>query len=359
MSAAELIAGAGPRGAGPPVLAIRPRAFGDVILTTAALRALRRGYPDAPLELVTERRYAALMAAQPELSGVWALEPGARATLALARVLRARPHRAVVDFFGNPRSAQLTAAARTPLRAGYDLRGRGGVYSVRVARTLTAPDGTREYAGATHVRLAVAAGGVADGSEPRLTVPESARRAGEELLEQSGLLTPGRAVGLVPAGTWPTKTWPVSHYAVLARELIAAGRPVLLVAGPGEAGIAGAIARLAPGAAVLPPGGPAALAAALARLALVAGTDSGPRHLAAALGVPSFAWFGPTHPQNWNPPGASHGHWFADVPCRGCDRTECPHWVCMTRLAPRDAARLLLDHLERHAAADLRPAAGA
>lgn len=341
------------------VLAIRPRALGDVVLTTPALRALRRGYPDAALEVVTDRRYAGLVEGLPGVAKVWPLDPGPRATVALGAQLRRRRYRVVVDFFGNPRSAQLAALAPAPLRAGYELRGRSRVYQVRVPRTLTDPGGRREYAAATHVRLAVAAGGIDDGSDPRVAVPEAARREALELLARAGLAPESRPIGVVAAGTWPTKTWPASHFAVLCQGLLASGRPVLLISGPGEEALVRSLERLAPGVRTLPPCGVVPLAAVIERLAALVGTDSGPRHLAAALGVPTFAWFGPTHPDNWNPPGEAHGRWFADVPCRGCDRTQCPHWVCMPSLTPAHARALVLDHLERHAGAALRPAAGA
>jgi ADP-heptose:LPS heptosyltransferase len=77
------------------------------------------------------------------------------------------------------------------------------------------------------------------------------------------------------------------------------------------------------------------------------GTDSGPRHLAAALSVPTFAWFGPTHPDTWNPPGDLHGFVRTDLPCRACDRTRCPHWSCMPGLAPDAVSAEVLAHLER------------
>ena len=341
------------------ILAIRPRALGDVVLISPALRALRRGAPDAAIEVVTDRRYAAMAQAWPEVARVWPLDPGAGATVALGRELRRRHYRAVVDFFGNPRSAQIAALAPSSLRAGYELRGRAAAYHVRVPRTKVGADGRREYAAATHVRLAVAAGGVADGFDPRITVPDSARRAADELLARAGFAPGDRPVGVVAAGTWPTKTWPASHFAVLCRDLLAAGRAVLLISGPGEDHLVRLLARLAPGVRTLPPCGVAELAAVIERLSALVGTDSGPRHLAAALGVPTFAWFGPTHPDNWNPPGAEHGYWFTDVPCRGCDRTACPHWVCMPSLTPAHARGLVLDHLDRHAGAALRPAARA
>jgi len=155
-------------------------------------------------------------------------------------------------------------------------------------------------------------------------------------------------VGLVAAGSWATKMWPLSHSTVLARRLGAAGHAVLLLSGPGEERLTQRIQRLAPGVHVLPPCGVAALAAVIGRLRAVVGTDSGPRHLAAAFGVPSFAWFGPTHPDTWNPPGELHGYWRTSLPCRGCDRTTCPHWNCLPGLSAQEGARLVLEHLELH-----------
>jgi ADP-heptose:LPS heptosyltransferase len=157
-------------------------------------------------------------------------------------------------------------------------------------------------------------------------------------------------VGLVAAGTWPAKTWPLSHAALLARALLSAGWAVLALAGPGEEHVTAALERLAPGTRALSPRDVGTLAAVIARLAAVVGTDSGPRHLAAALGVPSFAWFGSSHPEIWNPPGEAHGLWWTDLPCRGCGRTHCPHWNCLPGLDAPRAARLVLEHLARHAA---------
>ena len=99
---------------------------------------------------------------------------------------------------------------------------------------------------------------------------------------------------------------------------------------------------------LLPPCDVGTLAAVIERLGAVVGTDSGPRHLAAALGRTTFAWFGPTHPDTWNPRGERHGFWWTDLPCRGCDRTRCPHWSCLPALEPPVAAGLVLGHLERH-----------
>ncbi len=346
------------------ILALRPRALGDVVLTTPALRALARGHRGATLDVVTERPYAPLLAGLPEVARVWTLDRTLSGTLTLGRELRRQRYDLAVDFFGNPRTAQLVGLSGAPIRAGYDLRGRRGVYTLRVARSVAPERGAREYAAAVHVRLAVAAGGVADGLDTRIALSDEARAEAARVIAASGVINPARTIGLIAAGTWATKTWPRSHAAVLARGLMGVGWEVLALVGPGESAVAATLTRLAPGVRVLPACDVAALAAVIARLAAVAGTDSGPRHLAVALGVPSFAWFGPTHPDTWSPPDPRHGYWWTALPCRGCDRTVCPHWNCMPSLAPARATELVLDHLDRTRArtvsgapADARPTA--
>ena len=348
----------------PKILAIRLRALGDVVLVTPALRALQRGHPGASIDVVTDPRYAGILSWVPEVSRVWPLERSTFSAWRLGARLRRERWEWALDFFGNPRSALVARLSGARLRAGFDLRGRRHAYDVRVPRDAPGPRGGREHASAAHVRLAVAAGGVADGDPAALTPPSGALARGRDLLAAAGVRAPARAIGLVAAGTWSTKTWPVASAAVLARLLTDAAREVLVIAGPGEDAVTATLTRHAPAVRALPPCDVEGLAGAIAHLEAVVGTDSGPRHLAAALGVPTFAWFGPTHPETWQPPGASHAFWRASIPCAGCDRTRCPHWICMPMLAPAEAARLVLEHLDRveslrDSAAAFGPAAGA
>src|SRR5262249_44929588 len=142
-----------------PVLAIRLRALGDVVLTTPALRALRRGYPGAAIEVVTAPGYAPLLEGLPEVDRVWPLERTSTATLRLAWILRRRRYQVAVDFFGTARSALLARASGAPLTVGWDVRGRRHAYRRRVPRGIALPPGRREYAAAAYRRLALAAGG--------------------------------------------------------------------------------------------------------------------------------------------------------------------------------------------------------
>ena len=346
------------------ILAVRPRALGDVVLITPALRALARGRPDATIEVATEPRYRALLDGLAGIAKVRDLERGTRGLMKLAAALGPPRVDLVVDFFGNPRTALLARVCGARRSAGFAMRRRAWLYDVRVPRSLaTSRDSRmdREYAAAANVRLAEAVGGVRDGLETRVARSPDAARVARALLEQAGISGARPPVGLLAAGTWPTKTWPAASSGLLARELVASGREVLLLAGPGEDAVTGTVRRLEPRVRVLPPCDVGALVSVIGMLSAVVGTDSGPKHVAAALGVPTFTWYGPTHPATWSPPGDIHGRWWTPLPCRACDLTSCPHWNCMPGLTPERAARLVLDHLERHerSAADLRAAAGA
>jgi len=332
-----------------PVVAVRLRALGDLTLATAAFRSLAGGHPGAPLHVVTEPRFAPLLEDQPGIARVWPLARTTAATLALAGRLRALRPALAVDFFGNSRSAFVARASGARRVWGFDLRGRRALYHATVPRVAHPGPEAREYAAASLLRLARAAGGAEVPARPALVLTPRMRDSGAEALAAAGVTEPARTVALVPAGSWPTKTWPLSHAAVLARRLLEAGHAVVAVGGPGEEHVLERLARLAPGVRRLSAADVGALAGAIAPLRALVGTDSGPRHLAIAFDVPTFTWFGPAHPDAWTPADPRHGLWRTALPCRACERTTCPHWNCLPGLAPESAAGLVLAHLAAHA----------
>ena len=331
-----------------PVVAVRLRALGDVTLATAAFHSLASGHPDAPLHVVTESRFAPLLEGQPGIARVWPIERTTRSTVRTMQQLRALRPALAVDFFGNARSAVLARGSGAASVWGFDLRGRARLYDHTVPRVTHPHDDRREYAAASLLRLARAAGGGDVPARPHLVLTDAARRAGADALASAGVSAPARTVALVPAGSWPTKTWPLSHAAVLATHLHAAGYLVLAIGGPGEEGLLARLAALAPGTRTLRAPDVSALAGAIAPLRALVGTDSGPRHLAIAFDVPTYTWFGPAHPDAWTPPDPRHGYWRTALPCRACERTACAHWNCLPTLSPAEAAERVLAHLEQH-----------
>ena len=328
-----------------PVIAVRLRALGDVTLCTAALRSLHAGHPDAPLHVVTEPRFVPLLEGQPGIAKVWGLARTTAASLALIGQLRALKPALAVDFFGNSRSAVLARLSGARTVWGYDMRGRERLYHHTVPRVQHPGGDRREYAAASLVRLARAAGGADVRAFPQLVLTPAARAAGERALAAAGVADPARTVAIVPAGSWASKTWPLSHFAVLATRLRAAGHPLVAIGGPGEEPVLRRLAAFVPGLPTLSAPDVAALAGAIAPLRALVGTDSGPRHLAVAFGVPTYTWFGPAHPDAWTPDDPAHGYLRTSLPCRACELTKCAHWNCLSMLSPDEAATRVLAHL--------------
>src|SRR5262249_17786087 len=136
-----------------------------------------------------------------------------------------------------------------------------------------------------------------------------------------------RAVGTqLGAALGPSKLWPPEHVAALARPLEAEGPPVVFLGSPAAAPLLEAIGRAA-GHSVRSLVGrdhPALLPALLAELRLLVAPDSGPAHVAAAVGVPVVALFGPTDPRLTAPAGAGHAALWRRPPCAPCFLADCP-----------------------------------
>ena len=145
---------------------------------------------------------------------------------------------------------------------------------------------------------------------------------------------------LQPGAGWGNKRYPAAWWGEIARAFAAARPRVLVLAGPDEAPLAAAVAAAAgEGAAVtLAPGSLGALAAWLRGARLLVGGDTGPLHLAHALGVPVLALHGPTDPARHGPYGAPERTLFKRLPCSFCYRRFADTKACLLELAPRQVA---------------------
>jgi heptosyltransferase I len=166
-------------------------------------------------------------------------------------------------------------------------------------------------------------------------------------------LPPGPpVVAIAPMSRWPTKNWPPEPFADCARRLMNAGVRIALVGGPEEAGVCADIARrLGPGPDVLNYAGRTTLpelGGLLAECALLLTVDSGPMHIASALGRPVLALFGPTDPTRTGPYGAgARVLWVDGLACRPCFSRTCARrdLACLRQLYPSRVAEAALDLL--------------
>ena len=301
------------------IVVIRTDRLGETILHLPMWDALRAAYPNARISCVAGAPLVELLRLAPSLDAV--IENPVRRSdglltgaIRLARRLRAE--RADVVIISNPTKLFHVAAflARVPYRIGW--RRKGG------AQLLTHAVADEKALGARHEveynAELLRRCGIAAPEHPQLTLPITEALA-ERVLRQLGAATREHPQDWIAVHPWtsnPAKQWPLERFRALVRELAAPrrarGMRVLVVGGPEEAhrapevvGDAGEAVVNLVGRLSLPE-----LAACLRYARVLVSSDSGPVHLAAAVGTPVVALFGTadagSHPQRWGPWGAGH-----------------------------------------------------
>ena len=288
------------------ILLVRLGAMGDVIQTLPAAAELKRCFPQAALTWAIESRWAPLLHGNPHVDRVFEIplnrlrkakwSRAARREIAgCLSGLRQAKFDLAVDFQGLVKSAAVAFLSRAGRIYGFD--------RCRLREPFAAVFySNRIEAGSKHVvdryrELAAAVRGLRPAGAADFPLPSGETKAA----------LPDDYVIASPHAGWGAKQWPFERYAALADLLWSRRRiPLLLDCAPRDEAAAASIARLAaPGAVVPHPSGIAALIAATRRASAVVGLDSGPLHLAAALGKPGVAIFGPTDPARNGPYGKS------------------------------------------------------
>lgn len=325
-----------PGGGGARVLVVLPSWVGDTVMATPAIGLVRSCLRGGVVVAVGRPGAAELLAGSGELDEV--LDVDARSLAGPARAAaRLRPLRmdAAVILPNSFASAVGVRLAGVPVRVGYDRDGRGVLLTHRLAAPRRDParwerggwepvSAVVYYLRAARALLEVLGGrgwGVGDvesteGGALRLEVPPGQAEEARRLLERAGV--PARELdgsggggGLAvinPGGNNPAKRWPVERFAVVAHHLIARrGMRVVINGSPAEAGLAAAIRDavrlISPGLAgmiaSLPEHGVriGSLKGVIGLAGVMVTNDTGPRHIAAALGRPCVTLFGPTDPR--------------------------------------------------------------
>jgi ADP-heptose:LPS heptosyltransferase len=301
------------------ILALQFKYFGDAVLMTPALRALREHLPKSEIHLLVPEEMAPLFQHLPWLNRVWPMprkrgRAGIGKSLPVIRALRAEKFDRSVDFAGNDRGAILSFLAGAKDRLGWDQSGgffgRKFCYNRRVAL-----DASRPHESARLVQL------LSGWHVPPPASLESEIRADPALAGAARAILPEeRAVICHVASSQLKKEWPLAHWAKLHR--LAAGNGLRLVfttaQGERESALMRGLKQCIPDAVILPLLEELPLfLAVLNRAKVFVSGDTGPLHFAAALGVPTISLFGPTSPARWAPVGARH-KFLTGTPC-ACD----------------------------------------
>ena len=324
------------------ILLVKPSALGDIVHTLPVLERLRRRFPSAHIDWLVAPPFAGLLKGHPDLDGIVLFDrrgllriaddtplPGA-AILSLGRKLADGAYDLVIDLQGLLRSGLLTFATLAPTRVGF-MAAREGAWLGYTHRVAAHPNDASRHAVERYLDITQALGC------PRGRVDfRFAPISPEDRESVDALLAPAagqRFAVLLPGTNWATKRWPVEHYATLAALLRSETDLVPVIAGgPDAVPLARQIGSAAidiAGRTTLP-----GLVELLRRADVVVANDSGPMHIASALGRPLVTIFGPTNPIRTGPFGRDDTVVRLNIVCSPCYSRTCSHTSCMHELSP-------------------------
>jgi heptosyltransferase-1 len=327
------------------LLVVRLGSLGDLIHTLPAVAALRRAYPSASIDWLTDESYREFLGLVPVLSRVVPLRGRtAAAWLRTRRELQAARYDVALDFQGLIKSATLARLSGASRVLGFE---RSALREPAAAAFYTSRVRLGDEHHVIDKNLALAAAVGASIGAPEFPI-RHARSAVADWLEQQQL---GKFAVLNPGAAWPNKRWPPARFAELAGWLHAShGMKSVVVWGPGEQALADDIVSGAGGGAVAAPETRILDLLELLRSAsLMVSGDTGPTHIAGAVGTPIVALFGPTDPQRngpWSPSDVTISR-YDSCPCPYARRCKHPERWCLESITVRDVQQAVGERLAR------------
>lgn len=333
----------------PRILLVRFSSMGDILLTSALVRALRARHPAAHIAFLVKRQFAPLVSDSPRLSEVITYADGAP-LLPLARELRARRFTHLLDLHGSLRSRALHWLVPGRWRE-YSKRRFARELLIRFKKDLyrdRTPEAERFFDAAEGLDTRP------DGKGLEFFTADAATARVDAWLTERGLA--GKRFTLLgPGAAHFTKRWPPEYWNALTEQLARAGRPLVITGGGAERAAGDAMVAVAkqatPGALAFNSAGEFALQETGALLrradALVVG-DTGIMHMATAVGTPIVTMMGPTvGPFGFYPYRAHATILERDLYCRPCTPfggPTCPegHHRCLREIAPAEVAQALV-----------------
>ena len=324
-----------PQSSTPPnrALLIQFKGVGDVVLTTSAVDALHHVWPNLKIDLWTDPAMLTLFYGDPRVSVLW---PRRKKLNLVRQILSLRKERydLVLDFQTLTVSA-IGAWLTGSYSVGFTRRGRSWAYSHHVP--LDAHQGT-DYAADHKLDLIRCLGFDVEFTPPALAV----RKPHAVWQGRTGVLA--APVSGVPYKRWAPGNWAEALDSIHRTYNV----PVVLTGGPGERDQVDAVSRL-----LIKVPHTVHMSSSLDEFAQLAagaevflGSDNGPRHAAAALGVPTVTWFGPQNPTHWTLPGGNRHAVLWDRGLAGDRHVRNDLWLL--EATPANAAGAALELLKMH-----------
>ncbi|MBN1475016.1 MAG: glycosyltransferase family 9 protein [Syntrophaceae bacterium] len=338
------------------ILIVKLSAIGDVIHTLPSLAALRRLYPQAHITWVVEEAAADLILNHPQLDEVLVSRRKAwirdiksgqfrkawREIVQFIKDLRKRPYDLVIDFHGLLKSSIIVFLSGGKRKLGYDsLQELSGLF---LAEKI--PEDMNKHAVDRYLDFPLYLGAKKERAEFILPHSVDVENKVKLLLKSCGL-EENNYIAINPIAYWETKLWDNEKFAILADLIQGKLKKKVVFTGSERKSIEEITSKMKSGGINL--GGRTSLmelAYIFKQAIMLITTDSGPMHLACAVGTPVIALFGPTDPKRTGPYGEGHVVIRDNLSCSPCFLKKCKTTNCMKNITPKQVYAVVVSKIK-------------
>ncbi|WP_082936343.1 glycosyltransferase family 9 protein [Halodesulfovibrio spirochaetisodalis] len=332
------------------ILVCQLRQIGDVMLSTPVAELLAKKFPDAQIHYFTEKKCVAVLENNPYISKIWALDKKELSNpikeFAFYRKVARQGFDLMVGLQHLPRIRWISYLTDAPVKLSYHS---SWINDIGYTHLTPAKDG---YASESKAAILAPLGIEWDCTTPKLFLTDAERDAMSARMQEWGVTDEHKLITVDATHHDLGRKYPAKNYAKVI-SILAKKHPELrfvLLAGPGEEGIFAEILDDCdtPDAVIVPT--PSLqlreVAACQERCVMHFGNCSAPRHMAVAVGTPTFVTLGSSS-DAWRFPSDAHTTVNSDIDCRPCNKSTCPvGYTCLTGLDPEYVAGQLLKHLD-------------
>jgi len=326
--------------------------LGDLLFAHPFFEGLRRLFPEARIDLVANSNFAEIMRVNPNLDHVYSYNKNwtTARSYKFAKKLKMNNYQLGINIHGNWRTALLLKLISTDKSIGYGGQGRGLFLDEEVEKDISShmiefylkflnqlqqSQLLEEYFKDKNIEVKDN-----QAAYPVLRVDQTHIQKADKKLAALGLES--EFIVLNTGGSWKTKRWPEEYFSEIADHLVEKGFKILFVGSPSDTERVNYICnKIENKELIYNLSGKTSLlelAAVLKKSELVISGDTGPVHVAAAVGTNTAAIFGPSDEEKYAPRGQGNNILFknVDLNCRPCGEHECPleHFKCMRELKP-------------------------
>ncbi|MDD5566242.1 MAG: glycosyltransferase family 9 protein [Candidatus Omnitrophica bacterium] len=310
------------------ILLLRHDRLGDMVVSTAVFEALKRRFPSSVIIVLASRRNAELIQSDPAVDEVVVYQGPIR----YYKEFRRKKIDLAIDLFltYELKQAFLTMLSGARYRLGFEKAGREVFFNVK-GPVVASCRSMKEQLLELLKPLGVSGAGI----EPRLVVSQEEKALAFDYLISRGFRKEDLNIAIHPGGFYPSQRWPVDRFVEVAKLCINRyGARIILFEDKFDKELIRGMEEkigsrsIASGALSI-----RQFMASVAQCDLLLCNNSGPLHIAAALGVPTVSTLGPTDRNLWSPGGKKHIVLSGNLHCSPCSRISCAHHACMEAIS--------------------------